>query len=149
MTHYSNKDWKAYINEELPEHQYKLLEEHLYACDICLQVYMEVVEDNEVDLPILEDSSALASKVLGNLELETVRKKKEEKRPPTKLYEKVWFQYSIAAAATLLLMFSGVFQQLTGVVNTIENSNQPKASITKNIMDRTLSVLEKEKKERK
>jgi anti-sigma factor RsiW len=142
LNHYNREQWKRYVKEELEEQEREAVENHLYACDSCLQVYMEVVEAVEIGIPVIEDSIGFAESMMQTLEISDTTVNEGKRNPPAKFYEKVWFHYGIAAAATIILMFTGVFQQLSGVVTAIEKSDKPNTSITKNIMDRTLSIFD-------
>lgn len=57
MRHFSNEEWLCYINDKLPETTCEELENHLFSCDQCLEVYMKMIDRLAEELPVIDDSS--------------------------------------------------------------------------------------------
>ncbi len=137
MSHYTNEEWRQFICDVLPEEKREEMESHLYSCDQCLAVYMELIEENASDLPNPSDEAVSADVVLA--QVEQYKKPKRTKQTQTK--QKL-LHYGIAAAITIGFMSSGIFQLVTnaGVVGTDLSENRP--TYTEQWMDKTLSFLD-------
>lgn len=141
MNHYAEEQIQAYIQDTLTEIERTMFEEHVFSCDICLEYYMKWIDENEHYLPNMTDTDGFADEVMGRLpdQFPIVNQKKasvsERFRP--------FVHYAIAASITLFLMFSGVFQGMTGIASTIdETPKQESTSLTQRIMDRALLWLD-------
>lgn len=137
MSHYTNEEWRQFICDVLPEEKREEMESHLYSCDQCLAVYMELIEENASDLPNPFDEAVSADVILA--QVEQYKKPKRTKQTQTK--QKL-LHYGIAAAITIGFMSSGIFQLVTnaGVVGTDLSGNRP--AYTEQWMDKTLSFLD-------
>ncbi|SMQ61717.1 hypothetical protein SAMN05444673_0562 [Bacillus sp. OV166] len=177
MKHYTYDEWLQYVNDEINENSRQELEGHLYSCDQCLNNYLMAMEANESSLPILSDMSEFTDLVMAEVSKQkivvpdTVRnlntmlivpsvpdtkndikndaKTKMEKKP---FYQQAAFHYLLAAAATILLTFTGAFQSLATYANALE-SPQPqvqkkKHSVTEGVINKTFAWIDSlEKKE--
>jgi len=135
MRHFSNEEWMSYINDKLSETTCEELENHLFSCDQCLVVYMEMIDRQAEELPVIDDSS-FTNEIIAELPQKKVRKKT--------LYQRTLFHYAVAAVITLTLMTTGFFQSITGVVATVEASSpsQPGHSVSNSLMEKTLKLFE-------
>lgn len=167
MKHYTYDEWLQYVKNEINEKTKEELEEHLYSCDQCLNQYLLAMEANESSLPILSNMSSFTDLVMAEVSKQktvvpdTVRnlntmlmvpsvpdtKAKSKKRP---FYQQAAFHYLLAAAATILLTFSGVFQSLAAYANSIESPqiHEKKPSVTEGVINKTFAWMDSlEKKE--
>jgi len=135
MRHFSNEEWLSYINDKLPETTCEELENHLFSCDQCLEVYMKMIDRQAEELPII-DYSSFTDEIIAELPQKKVRKKT--------LYRRTLFHYAVAAVITLTLMTSGFFQSITGVVTTVEAASISKTeqSVSNSLMEKTLALFE-------
>ncbi|MEH7081952.1 hypothetical protein V7139_04340 [Neobacillus drentensis] len=168
MKHYSFEEWLQYVNDEVNENTKEELENHLYSCDQCLDQYLIAVEASESSLPILSDISDFTDLVMAEVSKQkpvvpdTVRNLNTMSMvpsvPDTKMtnmkkkpfYQQAVFHYLLAAAATLLLTFSGVFQSLAAYANSIEKPQiqEKKPSVTEGVINKTFAWMDSlEKKE--
>ncbi|MEH7235181.1 hypothetical protein [Bacillus sp. JJ1562] len=136
MRHFSNEEWLLYIKDKLEEPKREELENHLFSCDQCLEIYRELVEAQAEELPDLENES-FTDEVATKLPM---KKKKQGKS----FLQSSIFHYGVAAAVTLTLMSTGVFQNITGIVGTVEASSfsEQKQSVTNSLMDKALSFFD-------
>lgn len=137
MSHYMNEEWRQFICDVLPEEKREEMESHLYSCDQCLAVYMELIEENASDLPNPSDEAVSADVILAQVELYAKPKRMKQSQTKQKM-----LHYGIAAAITIGFMSSGIFQLVTnaGVVGTDLSENRP--AYTEQWMDKTLSFLD-------
>ncbi|MBD8069634.1 anti-sigma factor family protein [Bacillus sp. PS06] len=137
MNHYNQEIWSKYINNELEENQREQVENHLYSCDQCLELYMTLIEQSE-HLPELMDDQ-LTEEVIKQLpfseESKSVRKRRFTQHP--------LFHYGIAATITFGLMSSGVFQNITGFVSTVEaaSNTSKETTMTESLMEKAINII--------
>lgn len=178
MKHYTYDVWLQYVNDEINEKTKQELENHLYACDQCLNHYLMAMEANESSLPILSNMSSFTDLVMAEVskqktEMESAwpdrgqdidssiqpvltepmiknvekNKKANHKKP---FYQQAAFHYLLAAAATILLTLSGVFQSLAAYAISIERPQvqEKKPSVTEGVINKTFAWMDSlEKKE--
>jgi hypothetical protein len=155
MKHFRYDEWLSYVKDEVSVKNREELEIHLYTCDQCLEHYLQAVSEHESSLPVLSNETSFTDLVMAE-----VSKQKEFTEIPTALkqpvktkkpfYQQAAFHYLIAAAATLLLTFSGVFQSLATYASAIEapHSKEKKLSVTEGVIDKTFAWMDSlEKKE--
>jgi hypothetical protein len=143
MKHKTFEEWLTYVRDEVDEKTRVEFENHLYECDQCMEVYLEAIERQETSFPTVTDADAFTDGIMAMIEQEKPVSNIEKPRPyaKTKFYQKSVFHYLVAAAMTLLLMTTGVFQELMTIVTDFEKKS-PKESITEGIMNETFSFVE-------
>jgi anti-sigma factor RsiW len=156
MKHFSYDEWLNYVKDEINEKTREEFESHLYTCDQCLELYLEAVAVHESSLPILSNESSFTDLVMADISKQKAAGKKtsapkqtvKAKKP---FYQQAAFHYLLAAAATLLLTFSGVFQSLATYASAVEapqNMKEKKPSVTEGVIDKTFAWMDSlEKKE--
>lgn len=139
MSHIKYEQWVAYVVDDVDEATRQAYEQHLSACDKCLDLYMQAIESNDDTLPKLADD--FTDKVMESVKEHKKLKQNEQKTQP--IYQKSFFHYVVAAAMTLILMSSGIFGQLTQVASNIEEkAEEPNTSFTDKLLDKTLSFIQ-------
>jgi anti-sigma factor RsiW len=135
MRHFSNEEWMSYINDKLSETTCEELEDHLFSCDQCLEVYIKMIDRQAQELPVI-DYSSFTDEIIAELPQKKVRKKT--------LYQLMLFHYAVAAVITLTLMTTGFFQTIMGVVTTVEVSSvsKPQQSVSNSLMEKSLALFE-------
>ncbi|MFJ7738822.1 hypothetical protein ACIQ2D_21175 [Lysinibacillus sp. NPDC097287] len=135
MRHFSNEEWMSYINDKISETTCEELEDHLFSCDQCLEVYMKMIDRQAEELPAIDDSN-FTDEIIAELPQKKVRKKT--------LYQRTLFHYAVAAVITLTLMTTGFFQTIMGVVTTVEVSSisKPQQSVSNSLMEKSLALFE-------
>jgi hypothetical protein len=161
MKHYTYDEWLQYVNDEINENSRQELEDHLYSCDQCLNQYLMAMEANESSLPILSDMSEFTDSVMAEVSKQKIvvpdtkndtKNDAKTKMTPKPFYQQAAFHYLLAAAATILLTFTGAFQSLATYANALE-SPQPqvqkkKHSVTEGVINKTFAWMDSlEKKE--
>ncbi|OWA37167.1 hypothetical protein B9G55_03605 [Saccharibacillus sp. O16] len=103
------KEWMEYVRGTLPDSSRQRLERLLDGGDeLAFDYYMAALDNVGGDLPALDDADAFSERVLAALPADSTDRK-------GRLAHK-WTQpvllYTVAAAAALLLTFSGTFDRL-------------------------------------
>ncbi|MEH6905224.1 anti-sigma factor family protein [Neobacillus drentensis] len=163
MKHYNYDEWLQYVKDEINEKDKQELEDHLYTCDQCLTHYLLAIEANETSLPILSDMSEFTDLVMAEVSKQKIvvpdttgnfntmlmvpsvpDTKTEIKKKP--FYQQALFHYLLAAAATILLTFTGAFQSLATYANALESPKQQvqekKPSVTEGVINKTFAWMD-------
>ncbi|MDU1847368.1 MAG: hypothetical protein E6778_17695 [Niallia nealsonii] len=142
-THYSKDDWMKYVNDELNEKERAFLENHLYTCDQCLELYIDAVDMQEEILPSISDEAAFMNDIMQKISFENmeIEKIEERKRP---FYQSSIFHYAIAASLTLIMMSAGFFQSIIKHTETIQKAEvslkeEPKSG---GLVDKTFAWMD-------
>lgn len=158
MTHYSYEEWMKYVKNELVQEVQEIVENHLYSCDQCLDLYLQAVTEVESELPFIANDTHFTDVIMAQvseIQLPAVKSLKEKRNVKKRFYQSIVFHYTIAAAMTILLMTTGVFQSLTQYAEHVQNPDFQKkeTSMTAGFVDKTFtwmdSLEEKNKKEEK
>jgi hypothetical protein len=152
MKHYNYEEWLSYVKNEVNDSTREDLDNHLYTCDQCLEQYLQAISEHESSLPLLSNESSFTDMVMAGV---SKQKEPAAMKPPVKhkkpFYQQAAFHYLIAAAATLLLTFSGVFQSLATYASAIEapqHIKEKRPSVTEGVIDKTFAWMDSlEKKE--
>ncbi|MBP1153229.1 MULTISPECIES: zf-HC2 domain-containing protein [unclassified Paenibacillus] len=157
MNHRRTETWLQYVRDELTSAERATCEAHLDSCDACFELCMQCLEQAGDLLPELENQEAFSEAVMIRLEQEL---------PPTRLVDMVpeqskrklripwiqhpFFHYAVAAAITLILMNTGVFQTLTQQIERFDTAAGKKVeaeavlhgSVSEKLMNKTIGMLD-------
>jgi hypothetical protein len=152
MKHFSYDEWLNYIKNDITENIREEFENHLYTCDQCLELYLQAIAEHESSLPTLPNESIFTELVMSEVSKQHSKESAVEQKETKKslFYQHAAFHYFLAAAATLLLMFSGVFQSLATYASAVEapTIQEKKPSVTEGVIDKTFAWMDSlEKKE--
>lgn len=138
MKHYSAQAWQRWIRNQVSEQEHRQMEHHLQHCGPCLETYISMLDrfgegwqpppqwsETVVELALAEaqQSYSHSNPMHQNLGDRNPANRNSSRRSPVKPYQEnrkkpvaAWrhtlLHYVIAASVTLLLMTSGVFQQI-------------------------------------
>ncbi|WAA08843.1 hypothetical protein [Fervidibacillus albus] len=143
-SHYSVDQWVAFSKGELRKEVYMEMEDHLYHCDHCLAIYSKLMIEDET-VPPMSDDLAFTDQVMEKLsQMGRERKNSTGSEIQRKTYMKqTIIHYTIAAGLTILLMFSGAFEKLSAGVGEVHDTGfKQKESVTENLLNKTLSLLD-------
>lgn len=141
MTHVAYEEWQIYVKNELPYCRRELVEDHLYSCDQCLELYLQVVAEFETELPDIENVNDFTERIMMSVE---TKKESEHKSKVIPFYQTAIFHYMLAAAATILLMMTGVFQTITHYSDSVQDPTiqEKRTSVTEGIVNKTFSWID-------
>lgn len=153
MKHISEETWQLYINDELPDDERNCCEEHMTACDSCLELYMSCLDRAAERLP-QPDMHTLTERTMLRWD-EHMQQQGESSagRQTNRRLSRSWmrhpiFHYAVAAAITLILMGSGVFQMFAQQVNALDPRAQAETdpvqhrSFSNQLMNKTIGMLD-------
>ena len=157
MSHFAREQWSAYVQNRLSGEERRRCEEHLYNCDFCLSVYLECVEREGDALPALPKEDEFAEAVMrriGRRERRVPARRHSEERRSEALRpgglqpagggradRRTLLHYTAAAAVTLVLMSSGMFQALLADVQHIQRA-EAAHSLSDRLMEKAVAAIE-------
>ncbi|MCM3706209.1 MULTISPECIES: hypothetical protein [Cytobacillus] len=115
MEHFSSEEWRKYAKNELTEPERELYEDHLYICDQCLEVYLEVMEEEEYSLPEMPGEEDFTNLVMAQITGEFPKEASKEQSglPPKASRFERWFPFAFAG-----------FMLIGGLVTMYREKNQ-------------------------
>jgi anti-sigma factor RsiW len=143
MKHISSDEWMRYVKGELTDELRDSYEAHLYDCEECMNSYLKAMEASESSLPLLSEGSQLTDAIMKQIGEVDLTRGATNQRP---FYQHTLFHYVIAAAMTLVLMFSGVFHSITTYVDDVQSTTlSQQTSITEKILETKFTKIIDEK----
>lgn len=105
--HYTREEWTRYRANSLPEAVRRQMEEHLSACDRCLEIYLSCIGEQEIELADVFLPRDFAAKTLRMF----VRRPRDHRRTASESpgYLEALRNYAIAAVVTAMLLGGGWF----------------------------------------
>ncbi|MDQ1911781.1 zf-HC2 domain-containing protein [Paenibacillus sp. GD4] len=146
MTHPTREQWLDYAGGRMTEEQREHCDLHLAQCDECLMLYMDCLGAVSNEMPQLADPAELTERVLKQLPPVLVPSEPHRSR----LWSHPVFHYAVAAAITLLLVSTGIFQALLGSTgqhavaraSLYDNEYAAQQSFSSRLLDKTVLVLD-------
>ncbi|KGP91134.1 hypothetical protein N780_17260 [Pontibacillus chungwhensis BH030062] len=138
MKHIETTRLEAYIEDSLSDHERWEIEDHLDVCDLCFEAYMTSIETWTLEPSLAMD---FTDQTFDQIIKKQVMPGKEAKRSAVQKQKRTLVHYGLAAGLTMILMISGVFEQVLHVFD--EDSFKERPSISKNIVSETDRLLQK------
>lgn len=115
MKHYDYVEWLFYKKNELSIEKLKEMEQHLYQCDECMEVFLSLIDEDEINL-----ASEIVPIDFNKRVMKEIKENKVRSIPQVKKYTKEQFGYFVAVASvTIILTLGGAFTNLVDTVPTI------------------------------
>ncbi|GGD26426.1 zf-HC2 domain-containing protein [Pontibacillus salipaludis] len=138
MKHIETTRLEAYMEDSLSDHERWEIEDHLDECDFCFEAYMTKVESWTLEPSLAQD---FTDQTFDQIVKKQVMPVKESKRSAVQKQKRTLVHYGLAAGLTMILMVSGVFEQVLHVFD--EDSFKERPSISRNIVSETDRLLQK------
>lgn len=139
MEHIDNVVIQAYVNDHISETERASIEEHLAVCDTCLESYFDIVDQWTLEAPSLSDD--FTDQTIDQILTKQVMPPSKDVHVRTTKRRSTIMNYSIAAGLTIILMFTGVFQQMVQMFDQDTLREQP--SISNQIIKQTSDWLDR------
>lgn len=110
MTHFSKGKWLAFKNDQVLEEEKTMMEDHLYTCDTCMDIYLKLIDKEELDFAEMIISRDFTNSVMKSIEAIAPIKKINKKKK--KMVENIFMYYVAAASVVLVLTAGGVFTRI-------------------------------------
>ncbi|ATW26497.1 hypothetical protein [Candidatus Formimonas warabiya] len=115
MRHFSDEEWLVFKEGMVPPDLGQKMENHLVECDRCRERFLMLFGDKEIGAAETLLSEDFTDRVLDALGQEKGLFPKEKKRVSRPNKDSAVY-FAVAAAITILLMGSGIFQSLVDIV---------------------------------
>lgn len=135
MNCYQEETLRQYVKEQCTAEEQRLIEDHLYDCERCLETYMNILDEQANSMPAILDTSHFTDRVFEDIRS---RNQTEEKRASANPL----IHYFVAAGFTLLLMFSGVFNGLTNWISEDAMNPTKSGSFSDEMLNKTVEILD-------
>ncbi|MGO1470342.1 MAG: hypothetical protein ACTHW2_10005 [Tissierella sp.] len=110
MTHFSRSKWLDFKKDTLSKEENIVMEDHLYTCDACMDIYLDLIDTEDLNLAGMMISSDFTKNIMGKIEnVRPIRKVRKKK----KMIENIFMYYIAAASVILVLTAGGVFTKIT------------------------------------
>lgn len=148
MKHYDYVEWLLYKNNTLSDEKQKEMEEHLYNCDICMEIFLSLIDENDTktaDILIPEDFTDNVISKINNTKIKKFEPKKNKKS-----FNYQFGYYVAVASVTIFLTLGGFYTNLVDAVPKISKSVEALekvertniiADFSKKIVNSTSSIL--------
>ncbi|MDF2949389.1 MAG: hypothetical protein K0R07_1421 [Sedimentibacter sp.] len=147
MKHYDYIEWLLYKNKMLTKEKQDVMEQHLYNCNTCMEIFLSLVDEKEEGITEEIIPEDFTTKVIKN-----ISKVKQNNKPKIKQVKKAFnYQfgyYAAVASVTIILTFGGFYANLVDAVPRIsasikvtENHKNTVSDFSKSIVDSTSSFL--------
>jgi hypothetical protein len=132
MKHYDYIEWLLYKNKALSGENLKEMEDHLYNCDICMGIFLSLID--EVEIKVAENivNTDFTDKIISNLPKQKVKKVNPENSK--KLFNYQFGIYAAVATVTIIMSLSGFFTDIVDVVPKITASIEAKEDLEQNVI---------------
>lgn len=136
MKHYDYVEWVLYKNNLLDDEIYNEMEEHLFICDDCMEIFLSLIDEAEIDKAGNLVSMNFTDKIMDN-----IKNIKPIKKPTKKKVSNDFFiYYTAVASVAIILTASGFFGRLVDTVPQITanisiQENRVKANIIYNFSE--------------
>lgn len=121
MKHYDYVEWVLYKKKLLDNKIHESMEEHLYLCDECLDIFLSLIDDLEIEKAGNLVPINFTNNVMGNIKnIRPIKKKSIKKQP--KLINDFFIYYTAVASVAIILTAGGFFGKLVDSVPQITAS---------------------------
>lgn len=122
MIHYDYVEWLLYKNKALPNNKMEEMEKHLYNCQICMDIFLSLIDEQEVEHVGKIVPLDFTEKILECISKDKVTEIKSKKVKKAINYP---FGYYVAVASvTIFLTLGGFYTNLVDAVPKITTSIQ-------------------------
>lgn len=115
MKHYDYIEWLFYKKNELSIEKMEEMEQHLYDCHECMEIFLSLIDKDEINA-----ASEIVPTDFNKRVMKKINGNKVKSIPQVKKYTKEQFGYFVAVASvTIILTLGGAFTNLVDTVPTI------------------------------
>lgn len=146
MKHYDYVEWLFYKKNMLSIEKMDEMEEHLYSCDECMEIFLSLIDEEEIRM-----ASTIVPEDFNKNIMKKIQSSKVRKIQPIKKPVKYPFGYFVAVASvTIVLTLGGVFTNLVDTVpnisasiSTLEQPDRPSRifNLSEKIVNRTSKFI--------
>lgn len=120
MKHYDHIEWILYKKNLLDNNIYEKMENHLYECDDCLDIFLSLIDDEEIKIAehiIPENFTPNIMDEIKNIRPLKKKIKRAKKKP--QITNDFFIYYTAVASVAIILTAGGFFGKLVDSVPQI------------------------------
>lgn len=129
MKHYDELEWLFYKERVVSEEKYNEMENHLYECDECMNIFLSLIDNEEINSAEEIISDNFTGSVMDNIK--SFKNKSISKVERTNMRFKNIFGYYVAVAAVAIILTWGGF--FSSLVDTLPKA--AKSAINENTLN--------------
>lgn len=114
MEHYDYVEWLLYKNKELPIDSLEKMEEHLYNCDICMDIFLSLIDEKEIKAVEIIIPKDFTSNVMASIR--DTKVKRLVARKENKIFNSQFGYFVAVASVTIFLTLGGFYTNLVDSV---------------------------------
>ncbi len=118
MKHYDYVEWLFYKNNLISLEKKIEMEEHLYNCDDCLEIFLSSIDEIEIEEAGRLVPDDFTGKVLKKTE--NIGPIKKPKKKKAKGFNELFLYYASVASVAIFLTAGGIFTSMVEVVPRID-----------------------------
>ena len=122
MKHYDYVEWLLYKNKALPIEMLEEMEEHLFNCHICMDIFLSLIDEEEIEKAGESIPYDFTANVINNISKAKV--KKIEPKATKKVFNIQFGYYVAVASVTIVLTLGGFYTNLVDAVPKLAASIQ-------------------------
>lgn len=142
MNHYDHVEWMLYKNKALSNDKMKEMEEHLYSCQDCLDIFLSLIDEQEEIYAGEMISSDFIPKVSEKIAEHKIVKLDVDRSKNRKSINYQLGYYAAVASVTIFLTLGGFYTNLVDSVPKITESMQGmevRQNLISNFSDRIIN----------
>jgi hypothetical protein len=149
MKHYDYVEWLLYKNKALSVDKLEEMENHLYNCDICMEIFLSLIDKEEIevaDVAIPEDFTNKVMNKISEIKVANIQAKNIQKKKSNFGFQ--FGTYVAVASVTIILSLSGFFTnfvdavpRITSSIQVVEKRPNFIANVSNSIVNSTSSFL--------
>ena len=120
MKHYDYIEWVLYKNNLLDDDIHKEMEAHLYLCDECMEIFLSLIDEEEVKKAEEIIPEDFTNKVIDSIKNISLIKRNTKKK--VRINNDFFIYYAAVASVTIILTAGGFFGKLVDTVPEITTS---------------------------
>ena len=114
MKHYDQVEWSLYKNNLIDSRIYEEMEEHLFQCNDCMDIFISLIDEKEIENAGSIIPEDFTDNVMRNIKNITPIKKKIKRK--SKLPKDFFIYYTAVASVAIILTAGGFFGKLVDSV---------------------------------
>ncbi|MBE6081590.1 MULTISPECIES: hypothetical protein [Tissierellales] len=121
MKHYDYLEWFFYKEKVFSEEKNREMEEHLYKCEKCMDIFLSLIDEKEVTNSEKMISKNFTENVVNNVRSLKYGVQKKKKKKYRSEFRTMFGYYVAAAAVAIILTFGGFYGELVDMLPQVAN----------------------------
>lgn len=122
MKHYDYVEWVLYKENLLDDRIHEEMEEHLYLCDDCMEIFLSLIDEQEIEEAGKFVPKDFTLRVVGKIENKKPAKKTIQKKVRHKPFNDLFLYYAAVASVAIIFTATGMFGRIVDIVPEISSN---------------------------